>query len=158
VKHENMKHEEGQASGLTYPEWELTVHADIKGDSLWLVEAYRLSLYLADLAWKDANALAKDRRMFDVADQLRRATRKIGASIAEGYSRDTGKGRSTYYEYGLGSARESRDWYFKSKFVLPAAVVQHRICLCTQIAKLTLTMISTERRRNRRVSDMSREP
>jgi four helix bundle protein len=152
-----MKHEDGRPGGPAYDEWALHVPAEIKGDSLWLVEAYRLSLYLADLAWEDANALSKDRRMFDVADQLRRATRKISASIAEGYSRDTGKGRSTYYEYGLGSARESRDWYFKSRYAIPAAVVQHRICICTQIAKLTLTMIATERRRNRRVSDMAQD-
>ncbi len=49
------------------------------------------------------------------ADSLWKMTvGSIRANIAEGYSRGTGKDRARFYEYALGSARESRDWYFIS--------------------------------------------
>jgi len=104
VKHEDVKHEEHGDDVPSFHDWVRQVPAEIREDSLWLVEAYRLSLYLGDLGWHDANAILQDRRMFEIADQLRRATSKISSSIAEGYSRNTGKGRSTYYEYAAGSA------------------------------------------------------
>jgi four helix bundle protein len=149
-----MQHEEHGAGGvLAFRAWSETVPAEMREDSLWRVEAYRLALYLGDLGWGDANVLLQDRRMIDVADQLRRATSRISSSVAEGYSRDSGKARATYYEYAAGSARESRDWYYKARFCLAAADVENRVALCTQIVRLTLTMIANERRRNRRVSE-----
>jgi len=155
MKHEDVKHEEGGLAAIPFQEWERGVPEYIKRDTLWLIEGYRLALYLSDLAWDDANLLAADRRMQYVADQLRRATCRISACIAEGYSRNSGKGRATYYEYALGSARESRDWYYKARFAIRAEVVEHRISVCTQIIRLTLKMIATERRSNRRISESS---
>jgi four helix bundle protein len=137
---------------MTYEHWEADVPEEIRADTLWKVEAYRLSLFLSDLVWPDTTVLMRDRRLLDVADQLYRAAAKVSASVAEGYSRDTGKARSTFYEYALGSARETRDWYYKSRRKLRSAVVKHRIQLCTQIIKLLLKMIATERRTNRRPS------
>jgi four helix bundle protein len=138
---------------MTYEEWEDIVPREIKDDSLWRVEAYRLGLFLSDLAWADANRLLKNRRTTGIADQLFRAAGNISSSIGEGFSRDTGKARSTFYEYALGSARETRVWYFKSRHELTDKVSSHRIGMTTQIIKLLLTMIRTERRTNRRVSD-----
>jgi four helix bundle protein len=129
-----------------------TVPSDIRDDTLWRIEAYRLGLFLSDLAWSDAGELLKNRRTAGIADQLYRATGNISSSIGEGYSRDTGRARSTFYEYSVGSAREARDWYFKSRHVLAETVVSHRIDLCTQIIRLTLKMIHTERQTNRRAS------
>jgi four helix bundle protein len=126
---------------------------EIRGDSLWKIEAYRLALFLSDLVWRDTEKLFAKRRTAEYADQLLRAAGKISACVAEGYSRDTGKARSTFHEYALGSARECRDWYFKLRHALGAKVVAHRIGLTTQICKLTLKMIATERRSNRRASD-----
>jgi four helix bundle protein len=107
---------------------------------------------LSDLAWNDAGKLLLNRRTSAVADQLYRSTGNISSNVSEGYSRNTGKARATYYEYAVGSARESRDWYFKARRVLSIRVVQHRIELCTQIIRLTLRMIANERRSNRRIS------
>ena len=42
---------------MNYQEWELSVPPDIKGDGLWKMEAYRLALFLSDLAWHDATKL-----------------------------------------------------------------------------------------------------
>lgn len=137
---------------MTYEEWEAQVPDELKADTVWRVKAYRLALFLADLAWHDAGVLLKNRRTAEAGDQLCRATSRISASIIEGYSRDTGKARSTYYQYALGSARESRDWYYKGRRVLKPEVVSHRIALCTDIIRLTLTMVATERKTNRRAS------
>src|SRR5258706_2899053 len=125
-------------TSMTYEEWEIQVPDAIKGDTVWRVKAYKLALFLCDLAWHDVGVLLKNRRTRDIADQLGRATARISASVTEGYSRDTGKARSTFYEYALGSARESRDWYYKGRQVLKPDVVTHRLALCTEIAKLTL--------------------
>jgi four helix bundle protein len=137
---------------MTYEQWETEVPAQMKEDTAWRIKAYKLSLFLSDLVWIDAPVWLKDRRSVEIVDQLCRASGRISASIIEGYSRDTGKARATFYEYALGSARESRDWYYKGRRLLKPAVYMHRVDLCTQISKLTLTMISNERQNNRRVS------
>jgi four helix bundle protein len=137
---------------MTYSEWEAGVPDEIRKDSLWKVEAYRLGLFLSDLGWHDAKGLLRDRRTIVVADQLWRAAGNISSNLSEGYSRNTGKARALYYEYALGSARETRDWYYKARRVLKPTVVSHRIDLCTQIIRLALTMVATERRTNRRIS------
>src|SRR5437016_1986269 len=98
---------------MTYEEWEAAVPADIRADSLWRVEAYRLSLFLCDLAFEDSQYLVADPRTRSIADQLVRAVGRISANVAEGYSRATGKSRALYYDYALGSTREARDWYYK---------------------------------------------
>ena len=96
---------------MKYEEWEEAVPEEIKADSLWKMAAYRMALFAADLGWSDAGRLLKDRRTLGVSDQLYRALGSISANLAEGYSRGTGKDRARFYEYALGSARESRDWY-----------------------------------------------
>ena len=137
---------------MTYPEWEAGVPDLMKQDSLWRVEAYRLALFVSDLAWSDATRLQRDSRTEGLAYQLYRATGKISANIAEGYSKCTGRGRALFYEYALGSARESRDWYYKGRHVLGERTFNHRLELCTKIVRLSLTMTSRERRSNRKVS------
>ncbi len=108
---------------------------------------------MGDLAWGDAGRLLEDPRSVSAADQICRATSSISSNIAEGYSRDTSKARSTFYEYALGSAREARDRYFKARRALDPATVAHRVSPCTQVIRLTLRMIANERRSNRRVSE-----
>jgi four helix bundle protein len=80
-----------------------------------------------------------------LADQLYRAIGSISANIAEGYSRGTGKDRARFYEYALGSARESRDWYFKGRHILDEAIVQARMEVITEIIRLLLTMVPQQR-------------
>lgn len=120
-----------------------------QGDSLWKVVAYRYALLASDLCWEDTNKLRKDRRMLDLADQLYRAVGSTSANIAEGYSRGTGRDRARFYEYALGSARESRDWYYKARHVLDESVVQHRLALFTETIRLLLTMVPQQRKQGR---------
>ncbi len=138
---------------ITYKQWEKSVPACITDDTLWKVSAYRYSLFLSDLAWQDLTKLMKDRRTIRLADQLYGAVGSIGANIAEGYSRGTGKDRARFYEYSLGSARESRDWYFKARFILGEEVAAHRLKVTTEIVRLLLTMIPQQRARK-----LSEEP
>lgn len=44
---------------MKYLEWEANVAEEIRQDSVCRVEAYRLALFLADLAWHDASKLIK---------------------------------------------------------------------------------------------------
>ena len=130
---------------MNYNDWEKTVPDEIKQDSVWKSKAYRLSLFLAELAWHDATKLLKDKRTISLADQLFRAAGGISANIEEGYSRGTGKDRARFYEYGLGSARESRGWYHKGRYVLGDKVSAHRVSLLTEIIKLLITMVPNQR-------------
>jgi hypothetical protein len=92
---------------MTYDEWKSTVPDEIKNDSLWTVTAYRLALFVGDLGWRDTAKLVKNRRLRGLADQLYRSLGSISANLAEGYSRGSNKDRARFYEYSLGSARES---------------------------------------------------
>jgi len=122
---------------VNFEEWTEEVPEVIKGDSLWKVEAYRLGLFVADVGWHDVTKLMQDRRTLGLSDQLYRALGSISANIGEGYSRGTGKDRARFYEYSLGSARESRDWYYKGRRVLGESVTRHRLGLLTQIIRLS---------------------
>jgi len=130
---------------MNYREWEQTVPDEIKEDSVWKCEAYRLSLFLCDLSWWDATKLVTDKRTVSLADQLFRAVGGISATIEEGYSRGTGRNRARFYEYALGSARESRGWYYKGRHVLGEKVSKHRLVLLTQIIRLLITMVPNQR-------------
>jgi four helix bundle protein len=132
---------------MTFEQWVETVPIAMRGDRLWKVEAYRLGLFLTDLAWIDVTKLVQDQRLIGVADQLYRAAGSISANIAEGYSRGSGRDRAKFYEYALGSARETRDWYYKSRHVLAETVLTHRIELLTSIIRLGLTMVPEQRKR-----------
>ncbi len=132
---------------MTYEEWEGQIPEAIKTDSLWKMQACRLGLLLSDLAWYDATKLIQDQRTLKLSGQLYTAVGSISANLAEGYSMGTGKNRARFYEYSLGSARESRDWYYKSRHVLRRQVVSHRMALLEQIIPLLLTMIPQQRGR-----------
>lgn len=125
---------------MNYKEWMAEVPSAITNDSLWRTEIYRQALFLGDLSWFDTRKLMKV-GMVSLADQLYRATGSISANISEGYSRASGKDQARFYEYALGSARESRDWYYKSRHVLGTAVTNHRLNILTQIIRSLLKMV-----------------
>jgi four helix bundle protein len=130
---------------MNFEDWVKTVPEVITQDSLWKMEAYRLALFVSDVNWFDVTKLMQDKRTLDLSDQLYRAVGSIGANLAEGYSRSTGKDRARFYEYALGSARESRDWYYKGRYILSKEVVNHRLHLLTQIIRLITTMVPQQR-------------
>ncbi|MCS3649159.1 four helix bundle protein [Salinibacter ruber] len=130
---------------MTFESWKEGVPSEIRDDPLWGMRVYQLSLFASDVSWRDAGTLRDEERTQSLADQLYRAVGSIGSNVAEGYSRGTGRDRARFYEYALGSARESRDWYFKGRFVLGEDVAQHRLSFMTEIIRLLLTIVPQQR-------------
>jgi len=130
---------------MEFQEWQASVPEEIARDALWRMEVYRLALYAGELAWQDVGQLAEDRRTVGLADQLYRAVGSIGANIAEGYSRGSGRDQVRFYEYALGSAREARGWYYHGRHVLPEGVAGNRIDLLTRIIRSLLAIIPAQR-------------
>ncbi len=130
---------------MNYAEWEQAVPSEIRDDSLWKMTAYRLALFLSDICWQDVVMLLRHHQLHELADQLYRAVGSISSNLAEGYSRGTGADRARFYEYALGSARESRDWYFKARHVLSRDAISHRLQLLAEIIRLLLTMVPQQR-------------
>ena len=145
-------------SVLGFDAWCQEVPAAISRDALWTIKAYRLALYASDLVWRDASPLQEDRRAWGISDQLVRAVGSISANIAEGYSRGGGRDRARFYEYALGSARESRDWYFKARHVLGTDLATSRIDLLTHLVRLLLTMTRDQRTVHLRDPETSYDP
>jgi four helix bundle protein len=130
---------------MNYTEWLEVVPSQIKGDTLWKQVVYRLALFAADLAWHDVTKLFADGRTVKLAGQLYDAVGSIGANFSEGYSPGSQKDRARFHEYALGSARESRTWYFDGRHVLGERVSQHRVRLHPQIIRLLLAIVPSER-------------
>jgi len=55
------------------------------------------------------------------------------------------KDQARFYEYALGSARESRDWYYKARYVLDETTVGNRLELLTRVIRLLLVIIPHQR-------------
>ena len=130
------------AQSPEFKAWRQIVPASITDDALWRMTVYQLALYLSDLAWDDVTVLHNDGRTRNMSGQLYRSVGSVSANIAEGYSRGSGKGRALFYEYSLGSARESRDWYFKARRKLDNGVAHDRMEILSEIVRLLLTIIS----------------
>src|SRR4029453_2447490 len=78
-------------------------------------------------------------------DQFLRAVGSISANLAEGYSRRTGIERARYYDYARATAREAKDWYFKGRTALGAAVVEQRHAVLERIIRILTAIIPRER-------------
>jgi len=131
---------------MNYAEWLETIPSEIKNDPIWKLEVYRLALFADDIGWNDILVLSKNNLMWGVADQLHRSLGSISANLTEGYSRSKGLDRARFFEISLGSARESRHWYYRSRHVLPAEVIKHRMGLVTRIVSMLAPMISHQRK------------
>ena len=128
-----------------FQEWQETVPSDITQDPLWKLDVYRMALFASEIGWQDVITLYKNLLTRNLSSQLIRALDSVSANLAEGYSRSTGKDCACFMEYALGSARESRDWYYKSRCVLREEVVNHRINLLTQIGKILSVLVPAQR-------------
>ena len=102
----------------SFGEWVAQVPESLKRDPLWNFEVYPKSLYLYDLSWEDCEHLLKDPRGRAVASQLIRSAGSVCANIEEGYGRGYGKEYSYFLRVSMGSARESRGWYYRGRYCL----------------------------------------
>ena len=133
---------------MDYDDWEATVPDAITSDAIWRMKVYRLSLYLGDLAWEDVTLLGADPHAQSITHLLYRTVGQIGADICQGYSRGTGRDQVRFYGYALGSTREARDWYFKVRHALGGPLVERRIALLDEVARLLQGMIGLQRSRS----------
>ncbi|MBI5297776.1 MAG: four helix bundle protein [Chloroflexi bacterium] len=131
---------------MNYAEWLTQVPSEITNDPIWKLEGYRLALFTGDIGLQDALALMKKPLMLHVADQLHRSMDSISVNLTEGYSRSKGPDRARFIESSLGSARESRDWYYKSRHILSPEVLKHRMGLTTRLIAMLTPMIQHQRR------------
>lgn len=134
---------------MTFEEWAASVPECIKRDAVWKLEAYRLALFLSDIARNDVTKLVADKRTVRISDQLYRAAGAVSADIEEGFSRSSALDRTRFLEFALGSARETRGWYYKGRHVVGPQVTDHRLEVVTQIVRLLLAMIPKQRRQKR---------
>ena len=131
----------------SYEEWERSVHERVKAEPVWGFLGYRKTLFLYDLAWEDCESLLKDKRGQEISRQLIRSVGSISANIEEGHGRGYGKQRDWFMGVSLGSARESKGWYWKSHHLLPRAVLDHRLALLDEVIALLVTEITRQKRR-----------
>jgi four helix bundle protein len=132
---------------VTFEEWEATAGEELKADRIWRMRAYRLACYIGEMAWSDAETLARDGLTREVAGQLIRAVGSIRANLAEGYSRSGGRDRARVFEYALGSTREAREWYRHASSVLGRQRVTDRCVALEEIIRMLLAIIPRERDR-----------
>jgi len=109
---------------------------------------YQMSLQLWDECWNDSEILLKDIRGREICKQLTRSVGSISANIEEGYGRGFGKEYPHFLRISRGSARESRGWYVKSKFLLDKNIIEERDKkLASIIAMITKTISTLESRK-----------
>jgi four helix bundle protein len=118
-------------------------HATAK-DPLFRMRAYQIAADLLEVAWHDAKKLSAEPVTERIAGQLYAAVNSIAANLGEGYSRSSGKDRSRFFEYALGSARESISWYQGARPVL-GDVVSARLDNLEEIRRLLIAIIPRER-------------
>ncbi len=116
-------------------------------DPLARMRAYQVAAALVKLAWVDAERIKHHRVTRDVASQLYSAVGSIGANLAEGYSRSSGRDRARIFEYALGSAREAEEWYRCSLPVLGDDIVAERLERLGEVKRILLAVIPRERDR-----------
>jgi len=130
---------------VRYEAWEQSVPESIKSDSLWSLRIYRMALYAGETGRRDAQWLATRPQRGDLARQLASATESISTNIAAGFSRAGKRDRGLFFEHALGSARESRDWYFKARSELGEEATRARLSLMTVIIKVLVVLVSRAR-------------
>ena len=115
------------------------------GDPLERMRVYQLAKELLEPAFSDAEVLRANPITEKVAGQLYMAVGSIAANIREGYYRSSGKDRARIFEYALGSAGESEEWYDAGEPVLGTERTAPRIKTLREIQRMLKAIIPRER-------------
>ena len=97
--------------------------------------------------FKDAEKLIRHPITIKIAGQLYYSAGSIGANFGEGYSRASGKDRARYYEYSLGSTRETMSWYRAAEPILTAELVENRLDRLEEIRRILSAIVPRERQK-----------
>ena len=132
---------------MKYEEWEANVHARVKQEPVWQNLGYRKALFLYDLVWQDCDTMLRDKRGRAVAEQLIRSAGSIGANVEEGHGRGYGKQRNWFFSVAIGSARESKGWYWRARQLLKSEILDHRLALTDEVIALLVNDLTRQRSR-----------
>jgi four helix bundle protein len=117
------------------------VPEEVKVEGVWKFFGYRKALFFYDLCWRDCERLLEHPLGQAVAQQLIRSAGSISANIEEGYGRGYGKDRLRFLKFSVGSARESKGWYYRARNLLKSDVLSHRLSLISEVIALIVTEI-----------------
>ena len=131
---------------MKYEDWVKSVPDDLKQDTLWQFNIYPKTVFLYDLLWEDCERLMKDTRGKAISEQIIRSGGSISANIEEGFGRGFGADFAYFLRVALGSARETRGWYYRARHLLPAEVLQHRMQLLDEIIAALVKASAYQRR------------
>jgi four helix bundle protein len=131
----------------SYTEWIEQVPGAIKDDGLWKLDVYRKALFLSDLAWHDCEKLLKHPLGKPIAWQLIRSAGSIPANMEEGFGRGFGREYGRFLKISLGSARETRGWYYRGHNILERDVIEHRFKILGTIIAGLITLSSQQSHR-----------
>jgi len=132
---------------VTYEAWVEDVHQRLKDEPIWENLVYRKALFLYDLVWRDCERMTRDRRGRAVAEQVIRSAGSIGANIEEGHGRGYGKQRNWFWTVSIGSARETKGWYWRARKLLSEEVLEHRLALTDEVIALLVHELQRQRAR-----------
>ena len=133
---------------LPLDEWVKTLPASLRNDPLWKSAYYRLSMYLYDLMWLDAEKINKDFRGREIVHQLVRSSGSVCANMEEAYRRGIGTPDFVrIMRISLGELGETQGWYFRARHILGADILDKRIAVIQQAIALTVTVIDQNRRK-----------
>ena len=80
-----------------------------------------------------------------LADQPIRSTGSVSANLEKGFGRGVqSKAYDQFLRYSLGSTREAEGWYYRSRHILSAELMEPRLSLLEEVIAL---LVSTLKRR-----------
>lgn len=132
---------------MKYEDWLAGIHEWIKAEPIWKSLMYQKALFLFDLAWEDCGKMLQDTRGWKIAAQLIGSTGSISANMEEGHGRGFGKERQYFLRVSLGSARETKGWYYRGRGLLSAEVLDHRLALIDEVISLLVKEIDYQKKR-----------
>ena len=135
---------------MTYDEWLATVPENLKRDSLWQFQVYPKAMFVYDLLWGDCEVMMKDVRGRAIAEQIIRSGGSIGANVEEGFGRGFGAEFAYFLRVALGSARETRGWYYRARRLLKPEVLAHRLDLLDEIVGVLVKSVDHQKQLARR--------
>ena len=116
-------------------------------DPLERMTVHKLATALVPDCFNDCEKLIAHPVTIGIGPQLYESVGSIVVNVAEGYSRSSGPDRVRFYEYALGSVRESMKWYRSGEPVLGTECTTDRLDRLEQMRRLLLATIPRERGR-----------